>query len=172
MLPASLPDVRRIRPEAMHVTLAFLGPTPAARLREVEEAAEAAAARTAVFSFRIDRLGCFPAEGLPRTLWAGPASRVAELEIVASHVRAQLGARGLGFDAKPFRPHVTIARVREGQATSLARAVAAAVTSARLDGPVVAVREISVIESLLSPRGTRYVRRARAPLRALELERR
>ncbi len=154
------------------MTLAFLGPTPTVRLREVEAAAEAAAARTAPFSFRIDRLGRFPAEGLPRTLWAGPASRTTELELVASHVRAQLDARGLGFDAKPFRPHVTIARVQEGQATFEARAVAAAVASAAFDGPVVAVREISVIESLLSPRGARYLRRAGAPLRALELRRR
>ncbi|MDP9266415.1 MAG: RNA 2',3'-cyclic phosphodiesterase [Chloroflexota bacterium] len=171
-LPEALPGVRRTRPEAMHVTLAFLGATSGARSDEVEAAADVAATRTAAFSFPLDRLGRFPAEGFPRTVWAGPATGAADLELLASRVRAELRARRLGFDAKPFRPHVTIARIREGQAIDEARAVAAAIASVRLELPVVRVREIGVVESILSPRGARYIWRASARLRGPAVERR
>lgn len=166
LIPEALPGVRRTRPEAMHVTLAFLGATSESGYAEVEVAAREVAAGTAVFSFPLDRVGRFPHEGLPRAVWAGPATGSAELDLLASRVRRELRARKIGFDAKPFRAHVTIARVREGQPVDEARAVAAAIASARADLPAVRVREIGVVESLLSPRGARYVWRAMAPLRA------
>lgn len=155
----------------MHLTLAFLGPTGLAQAEEVEAAAEAVAAGTAPFRFTLDRLGRFPPDGLPRAIWAGPAAGAAELELLASRVRVELRYRRLGFDAKPFRPHVTIARVREGQATPEARAVAAAVVTARLELPAIQVREIGVVESVLSPRGARYVQRAGVALRGPEATR-
>ncbi|MFN2519559.1 MAG: RNA 2',3'-cyclic phosphodiesterase [Candidatus Limnocylindria bacterium] len=79
-LPERLPGLRRSRPDAMHVTLAFLGATPIERVDDVTAAARAAAAGTPSFAFRLDRLGRFPPEGAPRTVWAGPAAGAAALE--------------------------------------------------------------------------------------------
>ncbi len=163
-LPDGLPGLRRSRPDAMHVTLAFLGATPEVRLGEVVSAASTAAAATCAFSFTIDRLGRFPPEGAPRTIWAGPSTAREPLGRLALRVRAELRGRGIWFDGKPFQPHVTIARVVDRQAAPEARAIAAAVAARRLRMAPVPVREVAVIESILSPRGARYVRRWSAPL--------
>ncbi|MFN2519558.1 MAG: 2'-5' RNA ligase family protein [Candidatus Limnocylindria bacterium] len=84
----------------------------------------------------------------------------------ALRVRTELRHGGIAFDAKPFQPHVTIARVPERQPSVAARAVAAAVAAARVRLGPIPVREVAVIESVLSPRGARYISRSVAPLAA------
>ena len=139
----------------MHITLAFLGATPADRLDDVVAAAAAAASGARSFSFTLDRLGRFPPDGPPHTIWAGPSAGAEPLARLARSVRAELRARDIAFDDKPFQPHVTIARVAERQAPAEARIVAAAVVSARVRMPPLPGGEVAVIQSILSPRGAR-----------------
>ena len=146
------------------MTLAFLGATPADRLDDVVSAAAAAASAARAFSFTLDRLGRFPPNGPPQTIWAGPSAGGEQLARLARSLRSELRAREIAFDEKPFQPHVTIARVAARQGPAEARVVAAAVVSARLRMPPVPADEVAVIESILSPRGARYVRRGSAPL--------
>src|SRR5438045_3763029 len=97
----------------MHVTLAFLGATPDARLAEVVIAVTEAVADTRQFTAALDRVGRFPDHGSPRVVWLGIGPGAHELSAIADGVRESLAARGLPFDQKPFRPHVTLARVSE-----------------------------------------------------------
>jgi 2'-5' RNA ligase len=106
---------------------------------------------------------------------APAADRVVRL---GGAVRAELLRRQVRFDAKPLRAHVTLARVRDGASDDEARAIAAAVTAARLDGLAFRADEVQVVESTLSsrvpPGGSRvppggskaplYSSRARIPL--------
>ena len=59
-------------------------------------------------SLRSDGLGKF-GRANDATLWLGIAS-TPQLERLARAVREQLAARGVAFDPKPFKPHVTLAR--------------------------------------------------------------
>src|SRR3546814_3063338 len=58
---------RVMRPETLHVTLAFLGSTPAARVAELVRAVPGWQARTGAMTLR--RFGRFTG---PRIVWAGP----------------------------------------------------------------------------------------------------
>ena len=163
LLPAALPALKRVRPELMHVTLAFLGWTPDERLDTVVEGARAAVVGSQAFDLDFAGAGRFPATGRPRVVWLGIRAGEQALAGLAGSVVAELRRRELTFDDRPFAPHLTLARLRADASGPEARTVAAAV-----DGVVVPelrahVDRISVVESVLSATGPRYTTRAEAP---------
>lgn len=159
-----LPALRAVRPEQMHITLAFLGAVPDARLPDAIAATEIAAARQQGFAASVGRVGRFPENGPPRIVWLGLADGVLELAALAASVRAALGAKHLPFDAKPFRPHLTLARVRETATPDEVRAIVDAVASVRVAPLRFVVSDVLLIESRLGPQGPRYTPRADEPL--------
>lgn len=100
-----------------HVTLAFLGEIDEAVARAVVGALDEIAPRHGPIGLRPTGLGTF---GRPRdcTLWLG-IDRTGELAALAGDVRGALDERGVAFDAKPFRPHITLARRASLPATPL-----------------------------------------------------
>src|SRR2546421_3456608 len=112
LLPAALPAIRPVRPELMHVTLAFLGWTPDEQLDRVIEAAVAAAGDQPAFELVFSGAGRFPETGKPRVVWVGIGTGRGALAALAGRVADELRARDLKFDDRPFAPHLTLARVR------------------------------------------------------------
>jgi 2'-5' RNA ligase len=97
-----------------HVTLAFLGEVADERLAEVEQALDGLSGpRDAArgIELRLAGSGRF-ANGRSVALWAGVAGDLAGL----SGLRAEICAALTGYDDRPFRPHLTIAYARGGQA--------------------------------------------------------
>jgi RNA 2',3'-cyclic 3'-phosphodiesterase len=166
ILPEALPGLRRVKTENLHVTLAFLGETPPERLPEVAAAADDAAASVPPFQLRFDRLGRFPERGRPRVIWLGIGEGLASVERAGEGVYRGLRERGLKFDDRPLAPHLTLARVREDATLPEARTVAAALTEIALPLMESEIREIAVVQSVLSPKGPRYTARATASLNA------
>jgi RNA 2',3'-cyclic 3'-phosphodiesterase len=154
-----------VKPELMHVTLAFLGQTPDDRLNDVTAAAEAAASDVTAFDIELDRPGRYPSSGKPRVVWLGIGAGAPNVLALGHRLRAELGRREIAFDAKPLRAHVTLGRVREDVALVDARAIAAGVEAMRIPHLRFRADAAVVFESALSPRGPRYTPRASAPLR-------
>ncbi|MEK7284548.1 MAG: RNA 2',3'-cyclic phosphodiesterase, partial [Chloroflexota bacterium] len=111
LVPPELPGVRRIAPELLHVTLAFLGATPEERVPAVVDAAGAAARGGAPFRIGIERVGRFPPGGRVRVVWAETAEGAEAILRLGGRVREELERRRLPYAPKPLRPHVTLARV-------------------------------------------------------------
>jgi 2'-5' RNA ligase len=109
------PDVegaRWTRPETLHLTLRFLGAATPAQLERLGPALAAAAVRCPVSTAVVAGLGTFPERGRPRVLWLGLAL---PREILALQQGCERAAEEAGFapSARPFRPHLTLARFRE-----------------------------------------------------------
>jgi 2'-5' RNA ligase len=113
-------DLRRALPsglkltavEQWHVTLAFLGEVPEERLSDVEQALDGVRTTSSRgIGLRLAGGGRF-ANGRSVALWAGVAGDLAGL----SGLRADVCARLAGYADRPFRPHLTIAYTRAGQA--------------------------------------------------------
>ena len=100
--------------EGLHLTLAFLGPRPAAALPGLEAIAAAVASRHAAFDLGTAGLGTFTGGQTTRLLWLGLAPAPA-LEALVADLRGAFAAAGEGFDPKPFRAHLTLARFRQAQ---------------------------------------------------------
>lgn len=91
-----------------HITLAFLGNIHDAEISLAHDALETAASGCEPFILKANSIGKF---GRPNnaTLWLG-VDPDPNLELLAQNVREQLGERGIWFDDKKFKPHITLAR--------------------------------------------------------------
>lgn len=147
------------------MTLAFIGSVGEEQVAAVVAAAGAAAAGTRPFRVDLDVVGRYPEGGPIRVVWAGTTGAAGAIEALGGAVRAELGRRRIPFDARPLRPHVTLARVREDAAGEQARAIASALAAIRIpDGLGFGVTAIEVVDSVLSRDGPRYAARARPAL--------
>lgn len=103
------PPAPWVRPEGLHLTLAFLGERPAEDLPALVGLGAAVAARHAALALGTAGLGGFPDGARTRVLWLGLAPS-APLAALSADLRGALAATGGAFDAKPFLPHLTLAR--------------------------------------------------------------
>lgn len=94
--------------ENFHVTLAFLDDVTERELADAMGVLDEAASRFDPVKLAPDGLGKF-GRANDATLWLGFMQDPALMEL-AAFVRARLDDAGVGFDAKPFLPHLTIAR--------------------------------------------------------------
>lgn len=98
---------RPTRAETVHMTLAFIGEQPDARLDEI-----VAAARSLVFApfdVQFDRLGVWRHN---RLLWAGCRMVPEPLSALAEGLHTVLAQADVRFEAesRPFNPHVSLLR--------------------------------------------------------------
>jgi 2'-5' RNA ligase len=156
----SWPEASWVRPENLHLTLAFFGETPEERLPDLERELAAALVAVAAFPARTGLAGGFPERGPVRVVWIA-VEPAAALERVARAVRDAATAAGAGFDDKPFRSHVTLARCRRPWPPRLRERLPELAPGAPLELPVTAV---SLIASELAAGGSRYTPRARLAL--------
>jgi 2'-5' RNA ligase len=154
--------VRWVPPENVHLTLQFLGAVPEERVADVEAAVRAAASVARPLSLEVRGAGGFPNARRPRVVWAGLGGDVAPLAALARDLGRRLAPLGFAPEERPFSPHLTLGRARDGRgAPGLAGALARA---AEADGTPWRVAEVVLVESHLSPGGPRYEVVARAPL--------
>jgi RNA 2',3'-cyclic 3'-phosphodiesterase len=106
--------VRWVRPEGLHLTVKFLGEVAAGLVPEIEAALRQASRGVPAIPLAPAALGAFPGFASARVLWAGYEAE-AELELLVHRVEQGCAALGFPVEGRPFRPHVTLGRVREGR---------------------------------------------------------
>lgn len=143
-----------VRPEGMHLTLKFLGNVDEARMPAIADALAAIARQHRPFSLRVAGTGAFPTLARPRVVWAGVAAGGDELRALAESIETALAALGFPRETRPFRPHLTLGRVKVPPADRrLADGVAAHRDEDFGEMPVTA---LTLYRSDLSPQGARY----------------
>lgn len=145
-LRATLPVDRYIRPTPVtqtHLTLRFIGQTEASQASALRDAL--GAIRTPAFVMRIGSLGRFGRGGI---LWAGVEPCPPLMALQAAVEQATVGV-GMAAEARPFHPHITVARCRPQAPAPLLRAWAAGPAPA-LDVPV---SRFLLMASVLQPGG-------------------
>jgi len=151
--------------ENLHVTMNFLGDVPQERIPEICELAEAATAAAALgdsVTFTIGPLVCTPAGGRARMIWApvrGGNDKLASLHAAMNGVLAPAGLRS---EKRPFKGHVTVARIKLASDTkSVRRAVG---DLPQDDFGTVQAAELTLYSSELTPQGPIYTPLAGIPL--------
>ena len=110
--------VRWVGDEGLHLTLKFYGDVTPERLEVIEEAVRSAAEGGEPLALRFAELGAFPSPSRARVLWLGIDAPPA-LELLQDRIERRSDAIGFAPEGVPFRPHVTLGRVREGQRVRL-----------------------------------------------------
>ena len=158
--------VRWINPASLHITLKFLGEVPERRIPAVKVALQEAVARHSAFFLEMANIGTFGGrEGL-RVMWAAVAGDVLRLEALARDVNRALSVVGFEAETRPFRPHLTLGRVRNEVSTRQRAELEVAVGKIAIPEIEWRTTGIALIRSRLQPGGARHDAIATFPLRA------
>ncbi len=153
---------RFVPPANLHLTLRFLGDVEPGRVDDVG-AAMRVAARTDPFEIAFGGLGAFPSVRKPTVLWVGIARGADSLKTLAEQVDRCLSGVGFTPEAREFRPHLTLARVRKAP-SGVARVVHPVSPEETPASPATRVTEMVLYQSELGSGGSRYTPLFRAPL--------
>ena len=153
------PRVTWVKHDAAHVTLRFIGEAPESTATQIEQALRAEGLGRP-FQVCWNHLGAFPNTRRPRVLWVGPQS-IEKLASLADAVSARLKPLVGPDETRTFKPHVTLARVKEsGAGVDWSQALAAAAWG----GTTTHIDHVTLYLSRLSPKGPTYTPVCRAPL--------
>jgi len=161
--------VRWVKPAAMHLTLQFLGDTPAGRLDAVTRAIEAATLGVPPITMTTGGLGCFPNLRRPRVVWVGIVEPSGHLAQLKHAIDRELEPLGFKPERRPFSPHLTLGRVHKRAGREDARRLGHVIESTALaDVGRMTAQAVRLIRSDLRPSGPIYTVLARLPFRGMQ----
>ena len=150
--------LRTADPRGIHLTLKFLGDVPVVQVDPIIEALVPAVGLSP-FTLEMRGVGCFPNLQRPRVLWVGVEGEVERLLALQSAVEEALRPLGFPAEGRPFSPHLTLARLREGVTPQERRRAGEAL--ARIswrEGITIPVNAVSLMRSTLLPEGAQHTR--------------
>ncbi len=153
-----------VRTANLHVTLQFLGDIEAETADRLIGALDAPWS-LAPFEVVFDRCDAFPPRGAPRAIYLAVTAGADRLVALHAEVAGRINACGVVPESRPFRPHMTIGRVRHA-VPRIARRIRAVVESATVDVPASAIDQVVLYESRLLAAGPRYEPLLRVPIDA------
>jgi len=161
-LVAEAPELAWVAREKRHLTLKFLGDVDEAAVPKLTTAADRAAGRHDRLEMAVREVGAFPNFRRARVVWIG-VEQEPRLELLHHDLEEACAHEGFEVEGRPFRPHITIARVRVPLPVQRMRSLAQVARSVRVRATVL-VERITLFESALAPSGARYRRVHAAPL--------
>ena len=160
-LRSSLGDsaLRWLRPEAIHLTLCFLGESPPEKLIEVGEVMTQVCERHPPLTAQVGGLGRFPGGSRPRVIWIGVQESSGGLAAVQADLEVRIAKLGYRSDERSFHPHLTLARVRREVSPSGLRQLAEQLDQARVgELGQLDITHLSLMRSQLGAGGASYSR--------------
>lgn len=152
-------SVRWTPVEQLHITVRFLGDVDPPGVAGVGERLAEAARECGPFDLPLGGVGAFPSMRRPRVVWlgAGPSPGITALR---SSVETAVGECGFKAEERPFRPHITLGRVRSPRRGSSPPAEPGEL--ARLAGAIefrmeVSLTHLYLMESRLGADGARHI---------------
>jgi 2'-5' RNA ligase len=133
-------EARRVPPENIHLTLAFLGSVKSSFRQCAEQVA--AAVRTGSFTLTLEQIDCWSKSGI---LWVGPRYTPEPLSRLVRELNAGLVACGYVPEERSYAAHLTLARKLRRFNKNFS-----------IDPLVWDVRRFSLVRSLTHTNGARY----------------
>ena len=112
-LRATVGGVAWTRVDHLHLTLKFLGDVARDGVPALVERLRGAVATVPASTLHVKGVGAFPNLARPRVLWIGIASPA--VPPLAAAIETACEAEGFPREARPFRAHVTLGRIRPGK---------------------------------------------------------
>jgi RNA 2',3'-cyclic 3'-phosphodiesterase len=156
---AGLP-VKWVPAESLHVTLKFLGEVAEAREAAIGAALDVVAAAAQRFEVGLGGAGAFPGVARPRVIWLGVEPHPA-LELLSHDVERALRPLDFETELRPFRPHLTLGRVRPGARPGAFAALERLAAAVDWEG-VAPVNSVDLMASVPGPGGAAYAVRHRS----------
>ena len=156
-------SIRWVEPANLHITLWFIGEVDEARADDLRSSLQPPFA-TPRFDVKLEGLGAFPPGGPPRVIWIGVTAGREPLVGLHGEIRDRLAPLGYEPEARPFSPHLTVARAKD-ISTSGAKAVRAVLASHPVVLEGYTQLAATLFRSRTSPKGAQYESLLRVPLK-------
>jgi 2'-5' RNA ligase len=151
-----------VAPANLHVTLNFLGQVPDERAHAVCEIAQAVAGQYEPFEFRVAGIKVVPPHGPLRMIWADVAEPTGQLIKLQADLSDAFAGLGLREEARAYKPHITLARVKFIKDPHHLRDIAS--QYAQQDFGAQHAEEVTIYTSHRGPEGSIYTPIAHAEL--------
>jgi len=145
----------------LHLTLKFLGETSSQQVHEIKRLISDISVKYQPFSIRLEGLGFFISNGMPRVLFAG-INEDGSMAQLADEAGDHLVRLGFEKEKRTFNPHLTLARIKFLKNKN--RFFAAVEKYRNLTLQQSTVTEIIFFQSKLNPSGAVYHELAVFPL--------
>ncbi len=153
-----------VQSASLHLTVKFLGDIDEQLVVSMQDAIGTVLAGHRPIEIPLERLGVFPRPQQPRVLWVGPSELwekgpdTARLVSLHRAVEDCCATLNLAQDNRPLSPHLTLARIKEGE-RSMGQVLA---RSGVMDRPLTVgsfpVDAIALMKSDLKPTGSVYTK--------------
>jgi len=156
-------DVKWTSTPNFHITVRFLGNTPASLVKPMIAAVEPRLAELAPFKLSLRGVGVFPTIKRPRVLWVGVKG--SELLLTAQQLVEEVAVT-LGFapEKKAFSPHVTLGRFRSIRNSAPLEKKIKELLDVKVGEAM--VTGLALVVSRLTPAGPEYETWTRVPFEA------
>ena len=153
-LSSSMPDARWTKPGNIHLTLKFLGDVEVSRIDKISAILKGIAQNFSPFEISLAEIGAFPNSRKPSIIWVGVEKGAQQLVEIAENIESSMEKIGFPKEKRPFRPHLTVGRVRE---LKHPEAMTKALDESNVgELGVFKANQISLVKSQLDPGGSIY----------------
>lgn len=149
------------RPEGIHLTLKFLGNVAPSSIDQIKPILADIASGVEVFRLQACGCGAFPNIKQPRVIWAGMRGESEPLIQLQKEIDLALAPLGFEPEDRPFKPHLTLGRVKGRQNLRSLQQILLA--NQEFTAEPFDVTELVLYKSELRPDGARYTPLFRAP---------
>ena len=144
---------------SIHLTLCFLGEIGPEQIEAVKSVMASTASETAPFELKLTSLGAFPNLERPQIIWAGVQGNLEALQRLHRELEAGLQVMGYRPENRLFKPHLTLARIRDDAGTRARQEIGKVISSVSgLMHREFIVSEINLMKSDLQRSGPVYTR--------------
>ncbi len=150
-----------VKPDGIHLTLKFLGNVAPDLIEEMKPVLAGISARAKGFRLQPASCGAFPNVKQPRVVWVGLRGDSEPLIRIQKEVDLALVPFGFNPEDRPFRPHLTLGRVRGRQRIQVLQQLL--LDHREFAAEPFDVTELVLYKSDLRPDGARYTPLFRAP---------
>ena len=147
-------DMKWARPDNIHLTLKFLGSTPAQQIPEIAGELKSGLAGFGSFSIEIAKLGSFPEKGKPRIIWAGVNAGSEDVIRLQGKIENSLKRFNFAQEDREYAPHQTIGRAKGFKNMERLQELMKTKNAVQLGNMI--VENVYVIRSDLKPEGPVY----------------
>lgn len=147
------PSLKVVSTRQLHLTVKFLGDTEEGLVPQIVTAIKEATAGLRPFQIRVRGTGAFPSLGRMNVIWVG-VEGAEPIARVADSLEASLDRLGFPRERRPWKAHVTLARVKGGRNLDRVRGILEAHATA--DFGTYTVDSVHLKKSVLTPQGAQY----------------
>jgi 2'-5' RNA ligase len=142
----------------IHLTLKFLGNIDTGLVERITHVMKEAARGIAPFRLEAGGLGAFPNLRRVQVVWVGVGGEMEPLNQLQQRVEAGLKPLGFKPEGRPFKPHLTLGRVRERAVPDDVMALGRLIGEDGFEPCPIDVDALHLMRSQLTPHGAVYTR--------------